>query len=380
MAERIYIRDDKGGLEPLEEMRFSTENHLQTLIAEHPELLDGTQIRPEDPRRWILITREKGISETTDSGSRWAVDHLIVDQDAMPTLVEVKRGANPEIRRTIVGQMLEYAAHAAQTWSAEELRHTFEESATDQGIDPDEEIGRLLQADGESDVDRFWQDVATNLEARRLRLLFVADEIPDPLERTVEFLNAQMPNIEALAVEVKQFRGRSTQTIVPRVIGRTAKSTDSSTSRNRGPKLTPDAFLAQFSNDEARDVAARLLGVAEESGAVLNYGTAGVSIRVEGSRWKNPLSVAWVSPPGKRVMGRLRNCTFGITEWQASKTDEESRAVLQRWADGFPENAFTTAYSRGSIVGWQVAYEDAALHIDLLAERLANVIGELKAL
>ena len=380
MAERIYIRDDKGGLEPLEEMRFSTENDLQTLIAEHPELLDGTQIRPEDPRRWLLITREKGIPETADTASRWAVDHLIVDQDAMPTLVEVKRGSNPEIRRTIVGQMLEYAAHAAQTWSAEELRRTFQESATDHGLDPDEEIGTLLQADGEPDVDRFWQDVSTNLEARRLRLLFVADEIPDPLERTVEFLNAQMPNIEALAVEIKQFRGGSTQTLVPRVIGRTAKPTDSSTGGNRGPKLTRDAFLAQFSNDEARDVAARLLDVAEESGAVLNYGQAGVAIRIEGSRWKNLLSVAWISPPGKRVMGRLRNCTFGIAEWQASETDEESRAVLQRWGDGFPENAFAAAYSRGGIVGWEVAYDDAAKNIDLLAERLANVIGELKAL
>ena len=377
MAERIYIRDDKGGLEPLEEMRFSTENDLQTLIAEHPELLDGTQIQPEDPRRWILITREKGIPETADTASRWAVDHLIVDQDAMPTLVEVKRGSNPEIRRTIVGQMLEYAAHAAQTWSAEDLRRTFQESATDQGLDPDEAIGALLQADGEPDVDRFWQDVSTNLEARRLRLLFVADEIPDPLERTVEFLNAQMPNIEALAVEIKQFPGRSTLTLVPRVIGRTAKST---TSGNGVPKLTRDAFLSQFSNDEARDVAARLLDVAEESGAVLNYGKAGVAIRIEGSRWKNPLSVAWISPPGKRVMGRLRNCTFGITEWQASATDEESRVVLQRWVDGFSENAFATAYSRGGIVGWEIDYEDAALHIDLLAERLANVIGELKAL
>ena len=65
-------------------------------------------------------------------------------------------------------------------------------------------------------------DVSTNLEARRLRLLFVADDIPDPLERVVEFLNRQMPNIEVLAVEIKQFRGKLTQALVPRVIGKTA--------------------------------------------------------------------------------------------------------------------------------------------------------------
>lgn len=106
MAERIYARAGKGGLEPLEEEPFSNEDELQALIAEHPELLDGKQIRPDDPRRWVLVTREKGIAETADAGARWAIDHLIVDQDSVPTLAEVKRGSNPEIRRTVVGQML----------------------------------------------------------------------------------------------------------------------------------------------------------------------------------------------------------------------------------------------------------------------------------
>lgn len=373
MAERIYIRDDKGGLEPLEEMRFSTEDDLQTLIAEHPELLDGTQIRPENPRRWLLITREKGIPETADTASRWAVDHLIVDQDAMPTLVEVKRGSNPEIRRTIVGQMLEYAAHAAQTWSAEELRRTFQESATDQGLDPDEAIGTLLQADGEPDVDRFWQDVSTNLEARRLRLLFVADEIPDPLERTVEFLNAQMPNIEVLAVEIKQFRGSSTQTLVPRVIGRTAKSINSP---DRPSNLTRETFLAKFSSDEARNAVGRLLDVAQKTGAVVYYGTVGISIRAQCSRWKNPISVAWLNPPGVKGWMGTQNCTFGeCMIGYYPHLEDELGPVLHRWVDDFRGDDFARAISTEKMPGWEIDYEDAARHIDLLAERLANVIG-----
>ena len=191
------------------------------LIAKHPELLDGEQIRPGDARRWILITREKGIAASSGEGARWSVDHLIVDQDAVPTLVEVKRGSNPEIRRSIVGQMLEYAAHASETWTASELRSAFENQTGDRGFDPDGELATLLQGYEEPDVEGFWQDVATNLAARRLRLLFVADEIPDALAQVVTFLNAQMPGIEVLAVEVKRFHGGSAQTLVPRVIGRT---------------------------------------------------------------------------------------------------------------------------------------------------------------
>ena len=69
MSERIYIRNERGRLEPLVEEPFSTEEELQSLIGEHPELLDGEQITPGNPRRWLLIAREKGISETSDSGA-----------------------------------------------------------------------------------------------------------------------------------------------------------------------------------------------------------------------------------------------------------------------------------------------------------------------
>ena len=312
MAERIYTIGDEGGLEPLEEAPFSTEDELQALIAGHPELLDGEQVRPGDPRRWILITREKGISEHPDAGARWSIDHLIVDQDAVPTLAEVKRGSNPEIRRTVVGQMLEYAAHASQTWTADELRRTFEESAGARGLDPIEELGKLLQSDGEPDADAFWQSVVTNLSARRLRLLFIADDIPDPLERVVEFLNAQMPNIEVLAVEIKRFQGRSTQTLVPRIIGRIAGSASHGTSGSRR-RLTRESFLSEFNSVEASAGAARrLLDVALESGAQLGWGSSSVTVRINCSAWPYPVTVAWLNLPSisSGWMG-LRYASFG---------------------------------------------------------------------
>ena len=59
MTTRIYTRDSDGKLMALEEERFTDEDTLQRLIAEHPELLDGQQMRPDDPRHWILVTREQ---------------------------------------------------------------------------------------------------------------------------------------------------------------------------------------------------------------------------------------------------------------------------------------------------------------------------------
>ena len=143
MPERIYTSSGDGALEALEETPFPTEDELQALIAEHPEQLDGEQIRPGDARRWILVTREKGIAPSAGEAARWSVDHLIIDQDAVPTLAEVKRGSNPEIRRTIVGQLLEYAAHASEIWTAEELREACVRQAKTRSCDADAQFATL---------------------------------------------------------------------------------------------------------------------------------------------------------------------------------------------------------------------------------------------
>ena len=182
------MRGQEGTLEGVQEETFVTEDDLQELIAEHPELIDGEQIRPDDARRWILIAREKGIAETSDAGARWSLDLLITDQDGVPTLVEVKPRDNSDIHRKVVGQMLEYAAHASETWTADELRRAFEKSARHQRRDPYEVFAELLQDEDEPDADRFWDRVSTNLAAKRLRLLFIAERIPDRLARVVEFL------------------------------------------------------------------------------------------------------------------------------------------------------------------------------------------------
>ena len=137
--------------------------------------------------------------------------------------------------------MLDYAAHATGTWSAAEMREIFESGE----YDPERTLGNLLKTD-EPDADAFWKDVATNLAAKRLRLLFVADGIPDELARVVEFLNEQMPDIEVLAVEIKRFKGESNEILVPRVIGRLSGRRNS----RRGRRLTREQFLNGFDSDD----------------------------------------------------------------------------------------------------------------------------------
>ena len=62
---------------------------------------------------------------------RWSVDHLFLDQDAIPTIVEVKRSRDTRIRREVVGQMLDYAANAVVYWPVETVRAEFEANHED---------------------------------------------------------------------------------------------------------------------------------------------------------------------------------------------------------------------------------------------------------
>jgi hypothetical protein len=215
----IYLLNGDQLLEMVEQ-RYDTEDVLQALIAKFPSLLAGDQFGENGPRRWVLVAREAGLPSEVDGGGRWSVDHLFLDQDAVPTLVEVKRSSDTRIRREVVGQILDYAAHAVVNWPEERLRELFERRCEADRLDPESEIAAVLTPD--ADADAFWQQAWTNLRAGRIRLVLLSDEIPNELRRVVEFLNGQMDPAEVIAIEVKQYVGDGVKTLVPRAIGQTA--------------------------------------------------------------------------------------------------------------------------------------------------------------
>ena len=221
MSGGVFLIQDKDELLEMTEQPYGSEEKLQELLDKYPNLLAGSQIDAAAPRRWLLVSREVGIPGEEHGGDRWAIDHLFLDQDAVPTLVEVKRSSDPRIRREVVGQMLEYAANAMAYWQIDALRTSFEGNCERQERDPDAEISMLLEND-EADVEGFWRQVRDNLRAGKVRMVFVADQIPPELQRIVEFLNEQMDPAEVLAIEIKQYTGENLRTLVPRVIGQTA--------------------------------------------------------------------------------------------------------------------------------------------------------------
>ncbi|MDD3135936.1 MAG: hypothetical protein PHF57_02505 [Methanoregula sp.] len=229
----------------LREEKYDSEDLLQTLLADYPKILAGDQICSENPRRWLLISREMGIPDDDNASNRWALDHLFIDQEGIPTLVEVKRSTDTRTRREVVAQMLDYAANGIEYWKISEIKVQFEQQCLDAGKTGSDVVQEALGRDIE--YEKIWEQIESNLKTGKLRLLFVADEIPRELRRIVEFLNQQMKDVEVLAVEVKQFTGEGLKTLVPRVIGQTAMTEEkvSLSSKN----WDKDSFLNKIEED-----------------------------------------------------------------------------------------------------------------------------------
>ncbi len=221
MKSTIYLVENDE-LVGIEEEEYDSEDLLQENLAKHPRLLAGDQINPEDPRKWLLVEREISVPDEEGGAGRWSADHLFLDQDGIPTFVEVKRSRDTRTRREVVGQMLDYASNASLYWGKGRIRSRFESRCESEDMDFDIALEEKFGEDVETES--FWSKVDSNLKSENIRLLFVADDIPSELKRVVEFLNGQMNSVEVLALEVKQYAGENQKALVPRIIGQTEEA------------------------------------------------------------------------------------------------------------------------------------------------------------
>ena len=179
---------------------YDNEAHLQALLAEHPELLPGVQ--EEAAAVTELLVPDTGY-----------VDLVVLDRHGTLTLVECKLASNPEIRRTVTGQVLAYASglwklpvhEFEKLWTS---RHPTHHSPTDAlGIDEDE-------------VQGFQDALSATLEAGSFQLVVAVDEITDELRRVIEFTNSHTDERTTIvAVELNYARVEDVEILLPRVFG-----------------------------------------------------------------------------------------------------------------------------------------------------------------
>lgn len=269
----VFLIHDDGKLVEMAEQRYDTEDLLQDLIAKYPSVLSGDQTVADKPRRWLLVSREVAVPGEEGGADRWSLDHLFLDQDAIPTFIEVKRSSDTRIRREVVGQMLDYAANAIVYWPVEVIQAKLRARCEHEHLDLERLLSDRLGVEG-PDQNSFWLDVKTNLQAGRVRMVFVSDEIPAELQRIVEFLHEQMDPAEVLAVEMKQYVREGRKILVPRIVGRTAAPKPS------GREWDAPTFMQELqvrTSTAEVEVARKILAWSQEKVGELCWGRGGRS-------------------------------------------------------------------------------------------------------
>jgi hypothetical protein len=280
---------------------FESEDKFQELLARFPDLLTDADFGEGNPRRWVLVKREAGVPDRDGGSARWALDHLFLDQDGVPTLVEIKRATDTRARREVVAQMLDYAANAVSWWRVEELAAFFELNCQSAGTTSQAAIAALLVHD-EPDVDAFWRGVQANLTSGRIRMIFVADHISPELERIVEFLNEQMNPATIAALELRPFANGPDRILAPRLLGITPRAAAKKSVSVQNLATSVEDWLSSGCSGEfaSREQIKRFLDVAQSVSG--SSGLTGQSVAIDIPSGPQNIRVAYIRPDGKTAL------------------------------------------------------------------------------
>jgi hypothetical protein len=175
-----------------------------------------------------------------------------VSTQGVITLVECKLAANPEIRRSIVGQALAYAS-GVWRMTMQEFTAAWQSSTKKTLQDA---IREALSPDVPFDEAEFVATVSANLASGRLRLILAVDRITDELRRIIEFLNDRtVSDFEVAALELHYVADGGTEILVPSVFGLEIAQQKAAAPAN---KTTEDALLKAVDAWCSLEVAAAL--------------------------------------------------------------------------------------------------------------------------
>jgi hypothetical protein len=195
---------DKGGYD---------EAWLRDLIFTHPEAIPVHEL---DPAYGPLIP----ICKELDTRSAGFVDALFVNPLGMPTLLECKLWRNPEARREVVGQILDYA-RTLRRWTFSDLQREAARARKEQGFDLSDYVRK--QSGINFDSGAFIDNITRNLQKGRVLLLVFGDGIREGVEAIADYLRGTTSLqftfglVEAQAFEL----GHETWIIQSRIVART---------------------------------------------------------------------------------------------------------------------------------------------------------------
>lgn len=293
--------DENGQHEPLTRLQLEDrdydESWLQQLLFDHASLIPVDELEPAFADH-VAVCREL----PTPAGP---VDLLYMNPRGFITLVETKLWRNPDARRSVVAQVIDYTKELAR-WTYEDLAQAATKASGGGSTDP------LISLFGEHEdfqEAEFIDSVTRNLRLGRFLLLIVGDGVREGVEHMVEYLQ-ETPQLHFSLglIEMGLYRtgaeGKGPLLVQPRILARTQEITRAVVEIKTNVKhedinvripagteskklsgrnsLTEDAFFEELErNSDAKVVefAQWVLENAEDNGLEIVWGDAGPLVK-----------------------------------------------------------------------------------------------------
>ncbi|WP_157628375.1 hypothetical protein [Rhizobium leguminosarum] len=188
-----------------------SEGDIQELIHRHPLCLPIGEIDPMFAGA-IAICREL----TTPAGP---IDNFLITPSGLPVIVECKLWRNPEGRREVIGQILDYSKELTK-WSSSDVQREVSKRTGRKG---NVVLDLVREAGYEVDEIAFNDALTFNLRRGRFLLLIVGDGIREGVEAIADYLQTHAGLHFTLGlVEMPVYSTPSGEKlVVPRVLART---------------------------------------------------------------------------------------------------------------------------------------------------------------
>jgi len=202
----LIRRHPKKEWKHLRQTKYSKEEDLKDILLRDPTVFPTGDIFPDvEPAPIQLMLKEVYLP---DSGS---VDLLGIDTNGSIYILETKLARNPEVRRGVIGQVLEYAAFLkgqSINWLEEIVVKQTKGNLEQNFMDVTD-----------WDMGSFMQNLQDNLEGGTFRMFIVVDEGNPTLQKTINFINDNTKaGMEIHALELRYFKDKEgTEILVPHV-------------------------------------------------------------------------------------------------------------------------------------------------------------------
>lgn len=315
MSKTPVIVDESGKVQKIQRIMLNShsfkEEWMQVLLEKSPSILPTGNISSVYAPL-VCLAREV----ETPSGY---IDNLYISAKGYIVLVETKLWRNPEARREVVGQILDYAKDI-QKWNYENVDSVYRKyHHTNESLFSHMVSEKLCEA---SDEAVFIDTVEKNLKSSRFLLMIVGDGIREGVEKMSEFLN-QNPTMQyhfALCeLEVYQLENGQ-RLVVPQLTAKTelvergfiriegngaimpsmemhtqeTVEKDHTITIEKKAYMSPDQWVEQATFSENNKIIMReLIDDFESLGYTVGAGTADLNVKIKFSQYKKAPTVLW---------------------------------------------------------------------------------------